>query len=118
MKSFGDPSFFRLYNALLGEGSPDPQAFEWTYRGVHWLRNRHTFTNPLYGFAIEVVLMTKSTPNAWSLLIVKEFWWERNGSSMKSGQWAKPLSGSKADIRRWVQLEERRQAEKLAITLR
>jgi hypothetical protein len=110
VKAFGDPAFFRMYEALLGE-APGSSAFRWTHRGVEWVRTRHSYTSPTHGFGLETVEITKPGSNCWSLLVVKEFWWDSNNSSLKSSQWAKPMSGKREEIRRWVQLEERRQSE-------
>ena len=110
LKAFGDPAFFRVYDALLGEG-PDRQTFRWTHRGVEWVRARHSFNSTTHGFALETVEITKSGSTSWTLLVVKEFWWASDGSPLKSTHWAKPTSGKREDIRRWVQLEERRQSD-------
>ena len=110
MRAFGDPSFFRLFNSLMSEASLGVTAFSWTYRGVQWIRNRHTFGNQLYGFGTDTFLLSKPAPRPWLRLVVKEFWHETDGT-MRSGQWAKPLSGEKTDIRLWIQLEEKRLRE-------
>ena len=75
------------------------------------MRTRHSYTSPTHGFAFETVEITKSGSKSWTLLVVKEFWWGPDGSPLKSTQWAKPTAGNREEIRRWVQLEERRQTE-------
>jgi hypothetical protein len=110
VKAFGDPAFFRLYEALLAE-APDSNAFRWTHRGVKWVRTRHSYTSLRHGFGLETVEISKPGSRSWTLLVVKEFWWGPDGSTLKSTQWAKPASGRREEIRRWVQLEERRQSD-------
>lgn len=108
MRSFGDPSFFRLLHTLLGEAGSDLRRTKWTHRGVNWLRERHSFTSNTVSFAIEQYLITKPNPNGWSLLVVKEMWWDGEDKSIRSTQWAKPLSGKRAKTLEWLKAEERR----------
>jgi hypothetical protein len=83
---------------------PEPQAFHWKYRGLEWQRTRHTFAGTLSGFAIDTMVMSKSEPSAWTILVVKESWWAKDGSPLKSTQRVKPLAGNKQHIRRWIVL--------------
>ena len=108
MRSFGDPSFFRLLHTLLGEAGSDLRRTKWSHRGVNWLRQRHSFTVSSVGFAIEQYLITKPNPNGWTLLVVKEMWWDGDDKSIRSTQWAKPLSGKRAKTLEWLKAEERR----------
>ncbi len=108
MRSFAHPSFFRLIYALLSEAHTDMRKTKWSHRGANWVRERHTFNGTASGFAIDQYLISKPNPNGWTLLVVKEMWWDHNDKSIRSTQWAKPLSGSKAKTWEWLRAEERR----------
>jgi hypothetical protein len=108
MRSFGDPSFFRLLHILLGEAGADVRRTKWSHRGANWVRQRHSFTSSSVGFAIEHYLITMPNPNGWTLLVVKETWWDGDDKSLRSAQWAKPLSGERAKTLEWLKAEERR----------
>jgi hypothetical protein len=108
MKAFGDASFFRLFNSLVAEAGTGMGVFAWTHCGIQWVRNRHTFGHQLYSFGTDTFLLTRPGARSWSLLVVKEFWQDTSGTSLRSGQWAKPLLGRKTDIRHWIQQEEKR----------
>ena len=108
MRTFADPSFFRLIYTLLGEAHSDLRRTKWSHRNVNWLHERHTFNGSLFGFAIDQYLIAKPNPNTWSLLIVKETWWDASDKSIRSSQWAKPLSGNRSKILEWLRAEERR----------
>lgn len=108
MRTFADPSFFRLIYTLLGEAHSDMRRTKWSHRGVNWVRQRHTFNGNNSGFAIDQYLITKPNPNGWSLLVVKEMWWDGEDKPIRSTQWAKPLSGKRAKTLEWLRAEERR----------
>jgi hypothetical protein len=108
MRSFADPSFFRLIDTLLAEAHTDLRRRKWAHRGVDWLRERHSFTGAACGFAIEQYLVSKPNPNGWSVLVIKEMWWDSNDNSIRSTHWAKPLSGSRQKTLEWLRGEERR----------
>lgn len=108
MRSFKDPSCLRVLHTLLGEAGTDLRRTRWTHRGVSWLRERHSFTGSTASFAIEQYLITKPNPNGWAILVVKEVWWDGDDKSLRSTQWAKPLSGKRAKTLEWLNAEERR----------
>lgn len=108
MRTFADPSFFRLIYALLDEARPGLRRTKWSHRGVNWQRQRHSFTSSETGFAIDQYLITKPGPSGWTLLVVKEMWWDGNDKSIRSTQWGKPLSGSRVKVLEWLRGEERR----------
>ena len=110
MRTFADTSFFRLFDGLLGEARPDLRSTAWSHRGVDWIRERHTFNGRGAGFAIDQHVITRSGRDGWSLLIVRESWWDGHDKPLRSTQWAKPLSGSRASLLRWLREEERRLA--------
>ncbi|MGH6702990.1 MAG: hypothetical protein ACRECG_06265 [Bradyrhizobium sp.] len=108
MRTFADPSLFRLIHMLLGEAHPDLRRTKWSHRGVNWFRERHSFSGSSSGFAINQYLISKPQPGGWSLMVVKETWWDGNDKVIRSVQWAKPLSGSRAKTLEWLRAEERR----------
>lgn len=42
------------------------------------------------------------------MLFVKEIWWDESDKTIRSIEWAKPLSGDRSKILEWLRLEERR----------
>jgi len=108
VRSFAAPSLFRLLHILLGEAGVDLRRTRWNHRGVDWLRQRHSFTSSTASFAIDQYLITKPGANGWTLLFVKEMWWDSDDKSIRSTQWAKPLSGPRAKVLDWLKAEERR----------
>ena len=108
MRTFADPSFFRLIYALLGEAHTDMRRTKWSHRDVNWVRQRHTCSGSHSGFALDQYLITRPNPNGWSLLVVKEMWWDGDDKPIRSTQWAKPLSGKRVKILEWLKAEERR----------
>ena len=109
MRKFADPSrFFLLIYTLLGEAYSDLRRTKWTHRDVNWIRERHNLNGSHSGFAKDQCLISKPNPNGWSLLVIKEMWWDGSDKVIRSTQWAKPLSGSRAKILEWLRAEERR----------
>jgi hypothetical protein len=108
MKSLARPSFFRLFELLVSRGNPGAKKSEWSYDGVAFERERHSFTGPRYGFAVEVHTLTASGRQRWALMVTKEHWWLGNESTvLRSVRWAKPLRGQRADIMTWLREKER-----------
>lgn len=108
MRTFADPSFFRLIHTLIGEANSDLRSKAFAHRGAHWNRERHSFNGVVYGFAVDRYLISKPNPNGWCLLFVKEIWWGENDKTIRSTEWAKLLSGNRSKILEWLRLEERR----------
>lgn len=106
MRTFASSSFFRLIYGLLGEAHSDLRRTKWEHRGVNWTRERHTFNGSASGFVIDQYLLTKPNPNGWTLLVVKEMFWDGNDKPIRSTQWAKPLSGSRSKMLEWFRGEE------------
>jgi hypothetical protein len=107
MKSFARPSFFRVFDLLLGVGNPGLQQLRWTYDGVEFERERHSFTGPKHGLTIEIVTLTRGGRRGWSLMVTKEYWWAGAESrAFKNQRWARPLSGLRGDILAWLRAKE------------
>jgi hypothetical protein len=108
VRTFADPSFFRLIHTLIGEANSDLRFKTFAHRGANWNRERHSFSGAGCGFAVDRYLISKPNPNGWRLLFVKEIWWDENDKTIRSTEWAKPLSGDRSKILEWLRLEERR----------
>jgi hypothetical protein len=109
MKSFGDPSFFRLFDLLMSLTNKGLKRSHWTYDGVDFERTRHSFTGPKQGLAIEITTLTRPGRRGWSLMVIKEYWWAGEESkALKNLRWARPISGQRNDIISWLRTQEGR----------
>ena len=113
MKSFGDPSFFRLFDLLTSSTNRGMKRLRWSHDGVEFERERHSFTASQHGLAIEISTLTRPGRRGWSLMVVKEYWWAGEESkALKNLRWARPLSGQRNDILSWLQAQEHKIAGK------
>ncbi|HXI86943.1 MAG TPA: hypothetical protein VNH64_05760, partial [Parvularculaceae bacterium] len=111
MKSLGDAGFFRVFDALAGDGNPGLVLKSWTHEGADWRRDRTSLSSPEYSFIAEVFTLAHAARPKWTLLVVKEHWWageEKN--AIKSARWARPMAGRKADILAWFRAREEKGA--------
>jgi hypothetical protein len=107
VKSFGDPSFFRLFDLLTGLTNPGLKRPHWTHDGVEFERERHSVMGPRHGFVIEITTLTRPGRRGWSLMVIKEYWWAGEESkALKSLRWARPTSGLRGDILAWLRTQE------------
>src|ERR1700691_1737654 len=107
MKTLAQPSFFRVFDLLLGTTNPGLKLSSWTYEGLAWERERHSFTGATHGQTIEIVTVTKAGKRGWSVMIVKEYWWAgKESKALKSLRWAKPIEGQRSDIMNWFRGQE------------
>jgi hypothetical protein len=107
MKNFAQPSFFRVFDLLLGITNPGLKRSSWTLDGVAWERERHSFTGPRHGLAVEIVTLTRPDNRGWGLMVVKEYWWVGTESrALKSLRWAKPVAGQRSEIINWFRRQE------------
>lgn len=107
MKSLARPSFFRVFDVLLGLGNPGMKLSSWTHDGIAWERERHAFSGSKHGLTIEIFTLTRSGKRGWSVMIVKEFWWVGDAAkAVKSARWAKPIDGQRNDILNWFRGQE------------
>ena len=115
MKSFASSSFFRVFDMLLSAANPGMKQSQWTIDGVDCGHERHSFSGPTHGFAIEIFTLTRPGKRGWSLMVVKEFWW--SGKQMDAGRmphWAKLTSGQRADVFAWFRAQELSLEQRLA----
>jgi len=107
MKSLARPSFFRVFDLLLGMTNPGLKLASWTHDGVTWERERHSFTGPKHGQTIEIVTLSRSGKRGWSVMVVKEYWWVgKESKALKALRWAKPIDGRHGDILAWFRAQE------------
>jgi hypothetical protein len=107
VKSFARPSFFRVFDLLLGTTNPGLKQSSWAYDGVTWERERHSFMGPKHGQTIEIFTLTRPGKRGWSVMIVKEYWWVgKESRAMKAVRWAKPIDGQRNDIMSWFRVQE------------
>jgi hypothetical protein len=107
MKSMAQPSFFRVFDLLLGATNPGQKSSSWTHDGVSGQRERHSFAGPLHGHAIEIVTLCRPGKRGWSVMVVKEYWWVgKQSKAVKALRWAKPIEGQRSDIMSWFRAQE------------
>jgi hypothetical protein len=107
MKSLARPSFFRLFDLLLGTTNQGLKLTCWTHDGVEFERERHSFTGPKHGFTIEIFTLTRGGRRGWSLMVTKEYWWAgAESKAFKNTRWARPLSGQRSDLFAWLKQQE------------
>lgn len=114
MRSFNDPALFRVIDMLVAAANPPgaaPKA-EWTGAGVHWCRDRHSYSGTLYSYTTEVCTMTHSGAKGWRLLSVKEHWRTGDGDRARLAdpdrhvRWARLVSGSRKEALAWLRLRQ------------
>jgi hypothetical protein len=109
MRKIGDAAFFRIVDRLLGAGGGRNPAVRWSIDGVDWQRERHSHSGAEHGFTVEVTTGTHATKPAWTLVVVKEYWWKiKTGDSFKSMQWAHITAGSRAEVVDWLDRQDRK----------
>jgi hypothetical protein len=107
MKSLARPSFFRIFDLLLGTTNPGLKLSSWTHDGVAWERERHSFMGAKHGQTIEIFTLTRPGKRGWSVMIVKEYWWVgKESKAVKALRWAKPIDGQRTDILSWFRAKE------------
>ena len=114
MRSLGDPSFFRLFDLLISLTNRGLKRSHWTHDGVEFERERHSFTGPKHGLAIEIFTLTRLGRRGWSLMVIKEYWWAGEESkALKNLRWARPIAGQRGDILAWLRAQDAKIEHKL-----
>lgn len=107
MRSFASPSFFHIFDMMVGLSNPGLKQPRWTFNGVELERERHSFAGPKHGLTIEIFTLSRPGKQGWTFMVVKEYWWAgRETKAMKMTRWAKPLSGQRADMLAWLKTQE------------
>jgi hypothetical protein len=107
MKSFTQPSFFRLFDLMLSLTNPGLKRPHWTHDGVEFERERYSVMTPKHGLAIEIFTLTRPGRRGWSLMVTKEYWWiGEESKALKNLRWARPTGGQRGDILAWLRAQE------------
>jgi len=107
MKSLASPSFFRLFDLLVSHTNPGLKVSLWTFDGVEFERERHSFMGPKHGVAIEIFTLMRSGRRGWTLMVSKEYWWVgQEGRALKNLRWARATSGQRRDMMAWLRAQE------------
>jgi hypothetical protein len=107
VKNFAQPSFFQLFDLLVGLTNRGLKRSHWTHEGVEFERERHSATGPRHGLTIEIFTLRRAGRHGWSLMVVKEYWWAGEESkALKNLRWARPTSGQRADILAWLRAQD------------
>lgn len=114
MRSLARPSFFRMFDLLVAQGNPGLKRSKWTHAGAEFERERHSFTSSRHGIVIDIVTITRSGRQGWSLMVTKEYWWGPDDKPFKNVRWARPLSGQRSDLFAWLRTQEAALDEALA----
>ncbi len=88
----------------MGASLRDTQAHAWTVADARWTRQRHSHAGPGFSFVTEAITGESLAAPAWSILVVKEYWWGANGRTpLRSGQWATLLGGKRDAFVAWLE---------------
>lgn len=107
MRNLASPSFFRVFDMVVGASNPGAKRPRWTFDGVDCEHERHSFSGPKHGITLEIFTLTHSGRRGWCLMVVKEYWWGgEEAKVLKMTHWAKPISGQRTDILGWMRAHE------------
>jgi hypothetical protein len=108
MNHFVRPSFFRLFDMLLSTTNAGFKHSQWTWNGVDFSRERHSFTGPRHSLSVEIFMLTREGRHGWTLMVTKECWWagDDNNKVLRSPRWARSLAGRRSDIIAWLKEQE------------
>jgi hypothetical protein len=106
MKSLASPSFFRLFDLLVSHANPGLKSPRWTFDGVEFEREPHSFMGPKHGVAIEIFTLTRGGRRGWTLMVTKEYWWAgEENKALKNLRWARATSGQRSEIMAWLRAQ-------------
>jgi hypothetical protein len=106
MKTLARPSFFRTFDLLLSRGNPGLKRTRWSFDGVDFERERHSFTSARHSIVIDIATAERKGRRGWSLMVTKEYWWGPDDKPFKTVRWAKPLGGQRGDLMGWLRSKE------------
>ena len=104
MRTFADPSFYRVFDTLISNAGTTPGTFktQWSDHGVDFDRSRHSCTADGYSFTVEICQLEKTGTRPWALIAVKEYWHlERAAGLPRQVRWAKLITGRRTDALDW-----------------
>ncbi|PPQ33608.1 hypothetical protein [Rhodopila globiformis] len=103
MIRIGDRAFLFAWQAIRAATQPGPEATSWEVAGVRWRRHRYSNAAPDHAVTIEVHrLDCTDAPEAWSIMVVAEHWWDQDHKPLRNNLWATHLSGSKMQVAAWI----------------
>jgi hypothetical protein len=109
VKSLGQAAFFRVFDRAVMPADSVDVVSAWTVEGVDWTRRRFSQRGAGAGFAIEIVEGVKPGRNGWSMMVVRETWWDgRKADPLKDRQWVNLTAGRRNDALAWFQTLEGR----------
>ncbi len=107
MRRIGDPSFFRIIDRFIGIAPGADRPGKGSIDGVGIHHERHSYGGETYGFALEVTTLSALAKPAWTLLIVKQYWWGKSREDrVNAHQWAHVSAGRRADVVAWLKRQE------------
>lgn len=107
MKTLSDAAFFRVFDRLADCGNPGLKKKSWRFAGADWRRDRYSISGAEASFVIETFFIRHVSRPQWSLLVAKEHWWGGDEqTAVRSGRWARPIAGRRADILAWFKKQE------------
>ena len=109
MRGVNDKNFFNLWQMLFRKTCPGFESTCWRVDDVEWRKDRLSFSGGDYSFAADVHCLTKRSTKVaeWQLLVVIEYWWDRDREILRSTTWARVLSGSQKAIVSWLHRQTR-----------
>jgi hypothetical protein len=109
MKTLGQAAFFRVFDRVVRPQATIDETPAWTVDGVDWRRQRVTQRGAGPGFAVEIFVGEKPGRNGWTLMVVRESWWDgEKADPVKDRQWSHLVRGRKSDALAWFQTQEPR----------
>jgi hypothetical protein len=97
-----------MFDLLLATTNPGSRLKRWTHDGAQFERERYSFTSPRHDLTIEIITVSRSGRCNWSFMVIKEYWSAgADAKPFKNTRWARPLSGPRADLMAWLQVQEK-----------
>ncbi len=89
---------------IINRPGPALGQRRWAAKGAECSIDRHSFTNELYSFHVDILQIRLPATGcaSWKLLIVREFWQGSDGESIHSTKWLKLLLGKPTDVLKWI----------------
>lgn len=106
MRSLGDPSFFRVFDAMVAEARNGTRRTAWSHAGAEWTFERLSSQGLAASFAIETYTLANAAGASWRLIVAREYWWSGE-EALRDSRWAKVLSGPRGDVMEWFRAKER-----------
>jgi len=107
MKNLVRPSFFRFFELLLSTTNPGLKLTRWSFDGVDFIRERHSFHGPEHGLTIDIVTLTRAGKRGWKLMVTREYWWiGAQVKPLRTQHWARAIGGQRTEMMAWLRAQE------------